>query len=310
MKRLARVSAAVVLLLATPAVAADTFDYRLNPAKIADGTYVLIGKTEDFTFDNGGNVVNAGFIVTSQGVVVIDTGPSRRYGEQMRAAIGRITDKPIVRVFNSHHHPDHFLGNQAFDRTTLAALPATISSAKTDGGAFTDNLYRMSGDWMAGTEPVAAQQPVTEGKLSLGGHDIRLLPFSGHTGGDLAVFDKTTGVLFTGDLVFFNRSATTPHANLDAWFSALDALQATEFKILVPGHGGVTRDMCAIQQTRAYLRWLQRTLIRAARQGLDMTEVLQTPIPEQFESISLVTAEFRRSLSHLYPQIERSVFEA
>ncbi|HAW39797.1 MAG TPA: MBL fold metallo-hydrolase, partial [Pseudomonas sp.] len=46
----------------------------------------------------GGNIVNTGFIVTDSGVVVIDSGPSRRYGEAMREAIARVTDRPIIKV--------------------------------------------------------------------------------------------------------------------------------------------------------------------------------------------------------------------
>jgi uncharacterized sulfatase len=141
----------VALTTVTAALAAN-FDYGLKPRKIADGTYVLVGRTEDFSLANGGNIVNVGFIVTSSGVVVIDTGPSRRYGEQLRAAIRKVTDKPVVKVLNTHFHPDHFLGNQAFADIGVAALPATIQGIQAMGGPFTDNMYRMCGDWEAGTD--------------------------------------------------------------------------------------------------------------------------------------------------------------
>ena len=51
--------------------------YDLKPVKVAQDTYVLIGFMEDFTLKNGGNIVNTGFIVTKEGVVVIDSGPSK-----------------------------------------------------------------------------------------------------------------------------------------------------------------------------------------------------------------------------------------
>ena len=132
---LRRVGAALMLLvlamMTTPAFAnapsdtrsdthSDAFDYRLAPRELAPGAYVIVGLKEDFSFTNGGNIVNTGFLVGTEGVIVIDTGPSRRYGEQMLAAIRRVTPLPVVLTLNTHHHPDHFLGNQAFPPATLA----------------------------------------------------------------------------------------------------------------------------------------------------------------------------------------------
>lgn len=115
-------------LLRVAPVAAEEFDYGLVPRKVAEDTWVLIGKTEDFNRSNGGNIVNTAFIVTTAGVVVIDSGPSRRYAQQMRSAIARVTEKPVIRVFNTHHHPDHFLGNQAFAGIPTTALAATTAT--------------------------------------------------------------------------------------------------------------------------------------------------------------------------------------
>src|SRR5574337_375316 len=126
---------ALALLLVLGAVSAQAErDYLLQPRQIAADTWVLEGRLEDFSFSNGGNIVNTAFIATPAGVVVIDSGPSRRYGEQLVTAIRKLTDKPVVKVFLTHHHPDHFLGNQAFPPATLAALPGTIAGLKAEAG--------------------------------------------------------------------------------------------------------------------------------------------------------------------------------
>ncbi|MGH8750246.1 MAG: quinoprotein relay system zinc metallohydrolase 1 [Burkholderiales bacterium] len=296
-----------VLWLACAALPAHAgqFDYHLTPQKIAADTYVIIGKTEDFNFRNGGNVVNSGFIVTSAGVLVIDTGPSKRYGEQMRAAIGKITDKPVVKVINTHEHPDHFLGNQAFAARVIAATSQTIQGIRHNGEAFNGNMYRLNGDWMLGTEVVVPNQVQGEATETLGDHTISYFVFHGHTPGDLALFDRSTGVLFSGDLVFHDRSPTTPHADLKQWFAALDTLEKLPFKVMVPGHGPVVEDQRALAQTRDYLQWLQATLKAAAGQGRDMAEVLALPLPEKFRSLGVVQSEFARSISHLYPRFEQ-----
>jgi len=286
-------------------LAAADMDYGLAPEKIADDTWVLTGRSEDFSFTNGGNIVNTAFIVTQAGVLVIDSGPSRAYGEQLRRAIARITRQPVVRVINTHHHPDHFLGNQAFAPDTLAALPGTIHGIHTEGGSFNDNMYRLAGDWMAGTEPVAPIHPLAAGPLELGGHQFELIALEGHTGADLAILDRSTGVLFAGDLVFHDRAPTTPHARLPAWQASLDTLEALPFRHLVPGHGPVANDAGPIRQTRAWLGWLDRTLRQAADEGLDMTEALALPLPAEFRRLAVVDAEYRRSVGQLYPALEQ-----
>ena len=272
-------------------LAAADMDYGLAPEKIADDTWVLTGRSEDFTFKNGGNIVNTAFVVTSAGVLVIDSGPSRTYGEQLLRAIARITDQPVALVINTHHHPDHFLGNQAFPPETLAALPGTVEGIHSEGGSFNDNMYRLAGDWMAGTEPVAPTRQLKAGPLELGNHRFELIALDGHTGADLAIVDRSTGVLFAGDLVFNDRAPTTPHAHLQAWQSALNKLEALKFTRLVPGHGPVTCDVGPIRPTRAWLAWLDATLPRAADAGLDITEVLALPLPAEFPRLAVADAE-------------------
>lgn len=297
---------------AVPAAEPKTaaFDYQLQPRRIADGVYVLIGRREDFSFANGGNIVNTGFIVGDGGVVVIDTGSSRRYGEQLRAAIARVTPLPVALVINTHHHPDHFLGNQAFAAGTLAALPATTAGIEAEGKAFTDNMYRLNGDWMRDTEPVAPQRALQAGPLTVAGRELELIAADGHTAADLAVLDRKSGVLFAGDLVFNERAPTTPHAHVGPWLAALDRLEKIDFRLLVPGHGEVAADTGPIRQTRRYLQWLAATIADGAGSGLDMTEMLARPLPAEFAGMALAGVEYRRSVTHLFPQAEQAALEA
>src|SRR5574343_264330 len=253
------------MLLALPLWGgAAEFDYGLKPQQVADGVFVLIGKTEDFDTRNGGNIVNTGFIVAPEGVIVIDSGPSLRYGQQMREAISTVTSKPIALVINTHHHPDHFLGNQAFAEAPVAALAATRQGIAADGNAFAENLYRMSGDWLKGTEVRVPDLTLEAGEQRLAGRSLRLLALDGHTGGDLVIVDQASGVVFAGDLAFNGRAPTTPHADVAHWLAALQQLeiltQQKGFTALVPGHGAVARDAAPLRQTRAWLSWLTNSL--------------------------------------------------
>lgn len=314
MKRLSLTLSALLATFLAAAAAAAEFDYGLRAQHVADDVYVFVGKTEDFTTANGGNIVNTGFIVGQEGVVVIDSGPSLRYGEQMRQAIAAVSTRPLALVINTHHHPDHFLGNQAFAGVPLAALPATIDGIAREGNAFAENLFRLTGDWMKGTEVRVPQRPLAAGSTEIAGRRLRLLALDGHTGADLAIYDEASGVLFAGDLAFFQRAPTTPHADLGRWLAALEQLEAITrepgFTALVPGHGPVTRDAAPLRQTRAWLTWLQGALRRAAGDGLDMNEALVRPLPPEFAGLPVAASEYRRSVGHLFPAIEQEALGA
>ena len=313
---LAAALAALALFAGLPAASSPAlaqqrgFDYRLAPQRVADGVYALIGSTEDFSTANGGNIVNTGFIVGSSGVIVIDSGPSLRYGEQLRQAIAAVTPLPVVLVINTHHHPDHVLGNQAFATETLAALAETRSALDAEGEALLENMYRLTGEWMRGTATVPPERKLAAGPLDAGGRRLELIALSGHTVADLAVLDLATGTLFAGDIVFWKRAPTTPHADIGDWLQALDRLEAVSFKQLVPGHGPVASDSAPIAQTRTWLQWLQRTLRDGAEQGMDMSEMLEHEVPAQFDLLDGAAAEFRRSIIHLYPAAERAALQA
>lgn len=286
------------------AALAAKLSYALSAREVAPDTYVVIGKREYFTMANGGDIVNVAFVDTDDGVVLIDTGSSKRYGLALRQLVERTTGKDIVRVYNTHHHPDHFLGNQAFDRDTIASTGQVAKNIEAEGEMLAENLYRLIGDWMRGTHAVVPGVVVEDGEEKFGDHRLELIALKGHTNSDLAILDKTTGVLFASDLAFLDRAATTPHANIPDWQESLKTIAKVPHTLLIPGHGEPDSDGRAIAQTQDYLTWLSNTFEQALNSGLDMTEVMRVPIPERFSSIALARDELERSVAHLYPRLE------
>lgn len=284
--------------------------YQLAPQKIAENTWLVEGSTDNFSPENGGNIVNAAFIVTSKGVVVIDTGPSFAYGKALRAAIATVTEQPVIQVLLTHHHPDHVLGNQAFADVPIAALVGTKKLLQEQGEHMTENMYRAVGDWMRGTELLLPAQALETGVLEIGEHPLQLLSLTGHTGADLAIFDQRTGVLFAGDLLFYQRALATPNtSSLTTWLADIDSLQRLPWKLVVPGHGPAASTAQPFEQMRDYLTWLDASLREAAQRGDDMNQVMRMPIPERFASVNLSRYELIRTVSHLYPQYEQQQWQ-
>ena len=230
-----------------------------------------------------------------------------RVTEAMRRAIAAVTDKPVIEVLLTHHHPDHVLGNQAFTDVPIGALAGTTELLHQQGDAMAQNMYRLVGDWMRGTEVVLPTRTLTAGVQRFGNHDLQLLSLGGHTGADLAILDQKTGVLFAGDLVFYQRALTTPNSpGLSVWLADIATLQALPWTLIVPGHGPLATDAKPFEQMRDYLGWLDQLMRDGAAQGSDMAEMIRSPIPERFAGISLSRYELIRSVSHLYPRYERT----
>ncbi|SHH86473.1 quinoprotein relay system zinc metallohydrolase 1 [Marivita hallyeonensis] len=291
-------------IIAPRAYAQARHVYDLTPIQIADGMWMIEGSTDYFSMQNGGAIVNIVLIEGDSGLILIDSGPSLRYGEALASVARRLDLRGVSAVINTHHHPDHFFGNQVFADKPILSLGETLSAAVSDGDAFADNMYRLLGDWMRGTEVVPPTQVISSGEVTIDGRSFTALPLGGHTVADLAVLDRQTGTLIAGDLVFYDRAPTTPSADLEIWQASLNELEAINAAQLVPGHGPVDKTRAAIPQTRAYLSWLEHTLRNAAREGLDMIEVMDTTLPAEFAGMGAQPQEFHRSVSHLFPGIE------
>ena len=74
--------------------------------KVADGVYAAIGKPGVYS--------NGAFIVNTEDVVVVDTHLRPSWARDLIAEIRKITDKPVRYVVDTHWHPDHVQGNQAY----------------------------------------------------------------------------------------------------------------------------------------------------------------------------------------------------
>ena len=311
-------AAALLAAVAVPAAAEAPrvdlarLDYGLTARALADGVWVVEGTNDDFTVANGCNIINTGFIATGAGVVVVNTGTSRHYGEQLRALIRRTTPEPVVQVIHLNLHPDYFLGNQGFADVPRRATPTTRAGIAREASAYETNLYRLCGDWMRGTETIAPDQDLVvppAGRWTLGTREFELIELNGHTDSDLVLIDRRSGIAFVGGLVFVDRVPTTPHARVGAWLKSLDALQALNLPAIVPSHGPVRTSAAGvtdgIAQTRRFLQWIDRSFTTWAAQGWDMNEVLRGPVPAEFRGWAAFDTEYLRNVAHLYPGYER-----
>ena len=207
--------------------------------EVAPGVFVHVGRYAETDSANQGDIANCGFIVGHEAVAVIDTGGGPAVGRRLREAVRMRTDRPIRYVINTHMHPDHVFGNGAFlgdgaafvaHRNFQPALMARIDH------------YRRAFEAAAGpagnVEFVPPTLTVSDRlEIDLGQRVLELVAHPpAHTDNDLTVFDRQTGTLWTGDLVFMER-APAIDGNVLGWREVLTALSAMPAARAVPGHG-------------------------------------------------------------------------
>ena len=298
----------LVLLICTISyVLSNDFDYKLKPIKLAENSYYFYGKEEYFSKENGGDIANSSFIITEKSVILINTGSSQQYGKQVKEEIRKITNKPIKYILNTHHHPDHFLGNSAFSSGDIYASEFTKNEIETNGDLYIVNLVNIIHEAMDKTKIKAPNQILTDKSLDFDGYKLKIFYLDGHTSSDIVIYDENTKILYTSDLVFYKRTPSTPHANMDNWIKSLKELEKIDYSILVPGHGISSTTKEPIKENIAYLEYLDNTLKKAAKEGLDIFEILSKPIPKEFESFTMFKEEFERSVINLYPSYEKDL---
>lgn len=310
-RRTVLLGALAVPLAAAPfAALAQQFagTYAPEAIPIGEGLWMVRGADEALGFPNGGAIANSVIMASDAGAIVVDSGPSLRFGQALGALARRLTGRDVARVYITHLHPDHSFGSGAFPAAEILALPETRAEIERDGSGFSDAMYRMLHGWMAGTEVVLPTAAAGEGEVVFGGRSLRLMALAGHSEGDLAILDTATGTLIAGDLVFHDRAPATPHADFALWQAALARLAATPHRQCVPGHGPLCGDGSAIAQTRDWLTWLETTLREAVAGGLDMAEAANLPIPARFSGMAAARYELTRSVSHFYPRLEAELF--
>ena len=175
-------SAAALLWL--PAKAAP-LAYPLAPVEIAPRVWTIYGAPEPITRANGGAIANTTVLDTSDGAVLIDAGPSHRYGMQLATMSKLLTGKPVARVYITHIHSDHSLGATAFPAETLWGPPGLAADLKLRGNDITNAMYRVAGDWMRDTNAPDIPNVAKDGAEQIGERKFHAITLAGHTKQDL-----------------------------------------------------------------------------------------------------------------------------
>jgi len=267
--------AAGAVSLAAVAAAPELPDFAVESP--APGVYVHYGQQALTTRANAGDIANAGFIVGTRCVAVVDTGGSYAVGRALRQAIRRQTPLPVCAVVNTHGHPDHVFGNAAFtaDRPEFIGHARLAEALQRRAPNYLNALNRDLGDVAEGTTIVTPTRTVaTTDELDLGGRVLTLTAWrTAHTDSDLTVFDRASGTLWLGDLLFVGHVPVVD-GNLRGFLATIEELATIDAKIVVPGHGRAAAWPGALGPEQRYLEALATDVRAAIKAGRTLPQTL------------------------------------
>jgi cyclase len=218
---------------------------------------------------------NATFLVSDQGILVVDTGLNDEEGRRLLEEIRKISSGPVRWIVNTHYHPDHRGGN------SIVGPDAVIISTK-----FTrDQVLR---SWETQTRKTGQNRPHDynlnemigftagdEGRvtLTLGAHDVRIYhPGPAHTRGDLVVYFPDQQAIATGDLFLNGSCPAMDDGDMENWITSLDHILTLPVQHIVPGHFGLA-SKSELQHFRDYLASLRDQVGAMSRRGFTLEQV-------------------------------------
>lgn len=247
--------------------------------KVTDDVYAIVGELGQRSKTNLGNNATFGVIVTGEGVVLIDSGGTRKGAIQIHQLIKSITDKPVVMVINTGGQDQRWMGNDYFKHLG-ATIIASNAAVKDQAARFNDQLTALENlvgkDGIAGTRGIYADRTFdTALDTKVGGVNIELRHAGpAHTPGDIYVWLPDQKVVFTGDIVYAERILVVGSmSNSRSWVQAFKAVEGLNPAHVVPGHGKPTTIETAKTDTYDYLVMLRSSIKNFTNSGGSMANV-------------------------------------
>lgn len=286
--------------------------------RVSKHVYVVHGTQELPNPNSRGFMNNPGAILTRNGVIVIDPGSSSEIGKQFLEKIKEVSDKPVIAVFNTHVHGDHWLGNhgirEIYPNVPIYAHERMIERVNGgDGKEWIKRFMGMTEGAVAGTEVAGPNVSLNGGeKLSLDGMKLKIHHTGhAHTDHDLMIEVSEDKVLFVGDVVAEKRvpnSDVPQDANFKGTITAIEAMLQRPIDIYIPGHG-YSGGREVPEASLRFLETLHDSVTRHFHEGLEsfeMKDKVRMDLNEYKDWNNFI--EIDRVINFVYQEVERDNF--
>jgi len=280
-----------------------------KPVEVIPHVFSAIGATAPPTYENAGHNNNLSFVVTGDGVVVINGGASARLAAALHEEIKAVTDQRVKLVINENGQGHAVLGNSywADQGVDILAHEDAIAVVEADGDFILQGMQGYNRDRAEGTRVVVPNLSFSDRHVvEMGDATLEVLHLGpAHDPGDVQVWIPQWGIVIAGDIAFHERMPPIfAETDTDAWIDTFDgpftALGAT---YVIPGHGHPTNMAQVRRYTRDYLVYLRGKIRAHLDAGGDLSEayyVDQSPYAhlDTFEELATKNA------GRVYEQME------
>ncbi len=247
--------------------------------QVTEDVYAIVGELGNRTPENLGNNASFGFIVTTEGVVLIDPGGTYNGAKAIDAIIKSVTDKPVVTVINTGGQDHRWLGNGYFRQQGAEVITSSVA-VEDQKARTTDQFFALAN--LVGDQEVKLTDAVYADKtfqnelnFVLGDIEIEIRhQGQAHTPGDSFVWLPQKSVMFTGDIVYTERMlGIIEYSNSKSWIDVFQAMASLNPKYIVPGHGRPTDLKRARRDTYDYLVFLRQVVTEFMDGGGEISEI-------------------------------------
>lgn len=265
-----------LLFFASTSVSAST-------RKIGNDLYAYISEND--------SSANSTFLITNEGILVVDTGFNDQEGRKLLAEIRKISSLSVRYIINTHYHPDHRGGNNVVGpEATVIATRFTLSQPAP---------YSPAQGEIAFTHEMA---------VYLGGHEVQVyFPGPAHTMGDAVVYFPREHAIATGDLFLNGSCPAMDEGDMENWISALNSMLQLPLEAVVPGHFDLANKE-QLRRFRDYLADLRDQVLAMFRSGASLDQIqkrLELGKYKDFRQYPQYEATFADNAASYYHQLER-----
>lgn len=301
--------------------ATDRADQPLPYYELKPNSYLFFGNIAEVDEYNRGWNGNAGFVVTSEGVVVIDSLGTPKLGQRMIATIKSITSKPIKYLIITHNHPDHYYGAIAFQKlggVTVIAHQGTLDYIRSDqiesSVAYRRSLIETDMQGFEGVPPdiIIDGKRFSKYNLEVGNRTFHIYNVGQHhSAGDLVVHVKEDDVVWISDLAFNQRTTFMGDGNSKQAIEVQDWL-LTRFagaSLMVPGHGSAqTKPFPMVTKTQSYMKRLRLRMLAAIAKDIELMQAVDQADFKDWKDIRLYDLNQRANANFVYRELELENF--
>ena len=201
---------------------------------------------------------NPGFVVTSEGVVMIDAPQRAPDAMQYRGEIekrGR-----AMYLVNTEPHLDHYAGNCFFTAPCVAHQGTREIMEHMSSDQLRDTIRLIDPECGPDVDLYRVRLPmitfVKSMRLYAGNHSFELIHLPGHTASETAVYIPEERVVFTGDNIFYKLRTFLQEALPNEWLDSLESLKKLDVDYYIPGHGDVCTAEYLDEQASVIREWI------------------------------------------------------